>query len=217
MEFIQAIYQTIDSEQKDKFESFLLPTAEDYFEFMTSNGYLGTDFDTKSQDKMLKIRNKVNRFSEDELLITKENIERRKEGSSLVSLQVSKKISKKELIMGIYERESGKQYDVEQLDPEDARLKTFFSTVNLVDDLCNISEFITSLPEDMQLISLIEEIAKINYKLPANVYVPFSSESIRNYVIVHIPVSEIKIFKTKERAPYLITLECVRLEEISKF
>jgi len=40
--------------------------------------------------------------------------------------------------------------------------------------------------------------------------------SIRNYAILHIPSSECRVFQTKERAPYMITIEVFRPEEIMK-
>ncbi len=41
---------------------------------------------------------------------------------------------------------------------------------------------------------LIVELKRINQYLPASVYVPFVSQSLRNYAVLHIPVSEVKIF-----------------------
>ena len=40
---------------------------------------------------------------------------------------------------------------------------------------------------------------------------------MRNYVIGSIPISECHIFTTKTRAPYMITLECFRLDEINYY
>lgn len=69
-------------------------------------------------------------------------------------------------------------------------------------------------PEDKQLQILQKELFKINTMLPSNIYIPFLSDAIRNYVIVHIPVSETKIFRTKNRAPYMITVEMIRIDEL---
>jgi mRNA-degrading endonuclease toxin of MazEF toxin-antitoxin module len=42
--------------------------------------------------------------------------------------------------------------------------------------------------------TLIIELKRMNQHLPASVYVPFVSQSLRNYAVLHIPVSEVKIF-----------------------
>jgi len=63
--------------------------------------------------------------------------------------------------------------------------------------------------------TLLNELNKLNKNLPSNTYIPFLKESIRNYIVCHIPISEARIYKTKNRSPYMITLECVRLEEIN--
>ena len=42
-----------------------------------------------------------------------------------------------------------------------------------------------------------------------------SLESYRNYALLHVLPKECKVFKTKERCPYLITLELFRPEEMS--
>ena len=62
--------------------------------------------------------------------------------------------------------------------------------------------------------TLIEGLQAINQELPAKVYIPFLTESCRNYNILHIRVSEAKVFCTKTRAPYLCVLEMYRPEEI---
>ena len=101
-----------------------------------------------------------------------------------------------------------------QIDRDDLNLTSFLSTINFVDHLCNICEILISSPLDNQLKVLQNEIMKVNKVLPSNVYLPFMSETIRNYVIVHIPVSEARIFRTKNRAPYLITVEVIRIDEL---
>ena len=101
-----------------------------------------------------------------------------------------------------------------QIDRDDLNLTSFLSTINFVDHLCNICEILRNSPLDNQLKVLQNELMKTNKILPSNVYVPFMSESIRNYVIVHIPVSEARIFRTKNRAPYLITVEVIRIDEL---
>ena len=53
--------------------------------------------------------------------------------------------------------------------------------------------------------------------MPAAVYIPFVNNSARNYAVLHIPISEIKIFQTKERSPYVICLEVYRPDELKIF
>ena len=59
------------------------------------------------------------------------------------------------------------------------------------------------------------ELKKINKQLPSAVYIPFVSESSRNYVVLHIVADEAKIFRTKERCPLMLLVECYRPTEIS--
>jgi hypothetical protein len=105
---------------------------------------------------------------------------------------------------------------ITQIDTEDINLSSFLSSVNFVDHLCNICEVIRSTNPLDQHKTLLNEIKKVNKILPANIYIPFLNDSIRYYVIGQIPVSEIKIFKTKNRAPFMITVEAFRLEEITE-
>lgn len=60
-----------------------------------------------------------------------------------------------------------------------------------------------------------KELKKINKQLPAAVYLPFVSESARNYAVLHIVTEEAKIFRTKERCPLMLLIECYRPTEIA--
>jgi hypothetical protein len=62
---------------------------------------------------------------------------------------------------------------------------------------------------------LHQELKKINRSLPAAVYLPFVNESMRNYAVLHIVTEEAKIFKTKERCPLMLLIECYRPTEIA--
>jgi len=62
--------------------------------------------------------------------------------------------------------------------------------------------------------TLIEGLKTLNQELPAKVYLPFLTESCWNYNILHIWVSEAKVFCTKTWAPYLCVVEMYRPEEI---
>ena len=48
-------------------------------------------------------------------------------------------------------------------------------------------------------------LSEINAKLPAAVYLPLTKT--RNCVLLQLHVSELKLFKTKERAPFLVCFE----------
>lgn len=104
---------------------------------------------------------------------------------------------------------------VKQIDMDDINLSSFLSNVNFIDHLCNICEILRSTAIPNQNKTLLNELMKVNKILPANVYMPFLKDSIRNYVIAQIPLSEVKIYRTKNRAPYMITLECFRLDELT--
>ena len=54
----------------------------------------------------------------------------------------------------------------------------------------------------------------MNKFLPASVYIPFVSDSLRNYTVLNIVTSESRLFLTKERAPYMIVLELFRPDEM---
>ena len=63
---------------------------------------------------------------------------------------------------------------------------------------------------------LYEKLLEINKKLPCNVYLPFLADSTRNYLICHIPLDGVRIFRTKTRCPIMLTFELIRIDEINK-
>ena len=103
---------------------------------------------------------------------------------------------------------------IKQIDESDINLTAFLSNINFFDHLTKICERIRFLttPETRQS-ELFKEIIKINEYLPCNIYIPFSNKEMRNYIIGHISIKDTKVFKTKERAPIILTFECFRLEE----
>ena len=104
---------------------------------------------------------------------------------------------------------------IKQIDENDINLTSFLSNINFFDHLTNICERIRFIDSpDMRQSELIKEITKINENLPYNVYIPFSNKEIRNNLICHISIKDTKVFKTKERAPIILTFECFRLEEL---
>ena len=106
---------------------------------------------------------------------------------------------------------------IKQIDLDDVNLSSFLSNINFFDHLCNICDILINTQPNERKKVLLNEIHKINKILPANVYLPFLNSSIRNYLIGGISISECHIFKTKERAPYMITMECFRLDELNYF
>ena len=97
---------------------------------------------------------------------------------------------------------------------DDVNLLSFHSVISFFDDLCKIGRDLKGKDSSEFKEIIVKEITKINKKLPANVYLPFLSDNTRNYIIVHIPVTELKIFKTKERVPFMLVFEMIRLDEI---
>lgn len=102
------------------------------------------------------------------------------------------------------------------LDFLDINLTSFLSSINFIDILTDISERMGGILIDQQMKFLRHEMFKINNKIPANLYIPFLKKSIRNYIICHIPVTELRIFRTKNRAPFLITFEVIRIDELNE-
>ena len=80
------------------------------------------------------------------------------------------------------------------------------STPSFWEEMVRIGKDITySSP---RIVGLRKELREINKKLPAAVYLPFLK--FRNYVVVNINVETAKVFATKERSPYSISLEMIR-------
>ena len=109
----------------------------------------------------------------------------------------------------------GGMNSIKQIDTDDINLTSFLSNINFFDHLTNICERIRFIDSpEMRQSELIKEITKINENLPYNVYIPFSNKEMRNNLICHISIKDTKVYKTKERAPIILTFECFRLEEL---
>ena len=100
--------------------------------------------------------------------------------------------------------------------PLDINFISYHSSLNFIDHLCDISNELPKHPIDEQMLYLYEQLLEINKKLPCNVYLPFLAESTRNYLICHIPLDGVKIFRTKTRCPIMLTFEMIRIDEINK-
>ena len=98
----------------------------------------------------------------------------------------------------------------------DINFASYHSSLNFIDHLCDICNELTKYENDLQRIYLYNKLLEINKKLPCNVYLPFLKESTRNYIICHIPLEGIKIFRTKTRCPIMLTFEMIRIDEVNK-
>jgi hypothetical protein len=94
---------------------------------------------------------------------------------------------------------------------------SYFSSPNFVKRLCDLSDSLIEFMADRskQMDFLMAELKTINKRLPAAVYLPFVNDSIRNYVVLHIVADEAKIFRTKERCPLMLLMECYRPNELA--
>ena len=95
-------------------------------------------------------------------------------------------------------------------------VNAYLSTPQFIKTLTDLSDEVMkyTTPEEKKLF-LKKRLCEINKKLPSQVYIPFVSKSMRNYVILNIVVDEAKIFQTKERAPLLLCFEVFRPNEIT--
>lgn len=104
---------------------------------------------------------------------------------------------------------------IKLIDENDMNLTSFFSSINFFDTLCEISERLKTIENhNKREEEFLSELTMLNKGFPQNIYIPFSNRNTRNYVIMNISLNDCKIFKTKERAPFLLTCECIRLEEM---
>ena len=79
------------------------------------------------------------------------------------------------------------------------------STISFIQHLTEISTIIMRSGDKKAVLQ--KELSRVNLLLPACAYIPFSNIRTRNSFVLQIPVSEAKVFTTKERAPYLICIE----------
>ncbi|CAD8156732.1 unnamed protein product [Paramecium pentaurelia] len=86
----------------------------------------------------------------------------------------------------------------------------FQSNINFWNDITTISEELSKHQKKTE--QLHQFLNKINQNLPAAVYVPFVKNSVRNYAILNIVSKESRVFSTKMRSPYSLTLEIFRPE-----
>jgi hypothetical protein len=81
----------------------------------------------------------------------------------------------------------------------------YLSTPRFVKYLTDVSSDLLTTNNKVE--KLRGELTKLNEKLPANIYIPFVTDRIINYVVLKISIKETKVFVTKDKAPYLIAVE----------
>ena len=116
----------------------------------------------------------------------------------------------------IYEEKINIDTNITKKNLLDINFVSYHSTLNFIDHLCDISNELPKHPIEEQMTFLYEQLLEINKKLPCNVYLPFLEDSTRNYLICHIPLDGVKIFRTKTRCPIMLTFELIRIDEINK-
>lgn len=158
----------------------------------------------------------IEAFSDFEYDFAKKVEEKKTDNKDLVwgikIFKLDKKLSLNQVFIDLYQTQESLSF--KKVDPDDINLSSFFSNLVFIEKLCQICENLRNTPNENQLGLLQSEMMKLNKSLPSNVYVPFLNENIRNYVVVHVPVTEPKIFRTKTRAPYMITIELIRIDEL---
>ena len=227
------IIQTIFKSNFDKnlIENFYINGSNDYINYLKNENlifdYFNNKFDNTNSNKIflenkIKIREYLNDLNEFYYInqLKKENLlENKKENKnvSLINLKPS------EINLNLFkifnfvtndEKNINFQY-IKSIDNNDINLSSFLSNINFFDHLCNICDILLNSNFNERKKILLNEINKLNKILPCNVYVPFYNKNIRNFIVCGISISECHIFKTKTRAPFQITMECVRLDEIN--
>lgn len=92
--------------------------------------------------------------------------------------------------------------------PNENGYEPFSASLSFIERLTAISVLIMKSADKKAVLE--KELAKVNSILPACVYIPFNNPKIRDAFVLHIPLQEAKVFTTKERAPYLISIEVFR-------
>ena len=243
LHIIQTVFKS--ESNKDQLDNLYLSGSQEYINYLSQeniqkcyfNNSNSTNNDERSSE-FIEARNKfrtaLNKWSE--LLYEKELVKQGiKKSETIISqenqqlrsnlVQELNEFNPKDICLSLFrnydfltnDEESIHMQYVKQIDKDDVNLSSFLSNINFIDHLCNICDVLLNTVDGNRKKTLLNEIMKINKTLPANVYIPFINHSIRNYVVAAIPISEAKIFKTKERAPYMLTLECFRLDELNYY
>ena len=171
---------------------------------------INTDKETTNE---IKKKLKANDFIIDISNFELQNIDYTYEADSDDELNDERHYSLKEtVIMSDDMNENNKNSKI----PPDINFISYHSSLNFIEHLCDISNELPKHPINEQKLFLYAELTKINKKLPCNVYLPFLKDSTRNYIICHIPLEEVKIFRTKTRCPIMLTFEIIRIDETNR-
>ena len=240
---VQTVFKS-DSD-KNKIENFYLSGSEEYINYIKKQGLQKVYFNKEilglvSNDikQFFEVRNKfrdlISKYADSQYIKEIQKLNNSKNIEKLDLSQPEEEIlddltdisfSPREISLNLFKRYDYVTNDennihmqyMKQIDPNDINLSSFLSNTNFFDHLCNICDILLNTVESDRKKTLLTEIKKINKILPSNVYIPFLNSSIRNYVIASIPISECHIFKTKTRTPYMITIECFRLDELNYY
>ena len=240
---VQTVFKS-DSD-KNKIENFYLSGSEEYINYIKKKGLQKTYFnkeilglvsnDTKQYfEDRNKFRDLISKYADSQYIKEIQKLNNNKNIEKLDLSQPEEEIlddltdisfSPREISLNLFKRYDYVTNDeknihmqyMKQIDPDDINLSSFLSNTNFFDHLCNICDILLNTVESDRKKTLLSEIKKINKILPSNVYIPFLNNSIRNYVIASIPISECHIFKTKTKTPYMITIECFRLDELNYY
>ncbi|CAD8052440.1 unnamed protein product [Paramecium sonneborni] len=87
----------------------------------------------------------------------------------------------------------------------------FISNILFWNDIMRICDELSKI-QNKKTEVLQQLLQRINKCLPASVYVPFVKNQVRNYAILKIVPQESKVFSTKMRSPFSLTLELYRPE-----
>lgn len=94
-------------------------------------------------------------------------------------------------------------------------VSSYLSTPQFIMALTNLSDAVMEQPTNKDKLRFTKmELCKLNRRLPAQVYLPFVSKSMRNYAVLNVVAEDAIVFKTKERAPLLLTFEVYRPTEM---
>ena len=88
--------------------------------------------------------------------------------------------------------------------PKKGLRDNYMSCIWFFERLTQIADMILGVKRKKEIVT--REIKKLNLLLPASVYIPFPGRTSSN-VVLHIPPDSVKVFETKEKAPYLVSLE----------
>ena len=240
---VQTVFKS-DSD-KNKIENFYLSGSEDYINYIKKQGLqkvyfnkeiLGLQSNDIKQyfEDRNKFRDLLSKYVDSQYIKEIHKLNNNKNIEKLDLSQPEEEIledltdisfNPREISLNLFKRYDYVTNDennihmqyMKQIDPNDINLSSFLSNTNFFDHLCNICDILLNTAESDRKKTLLSEIKKINKILPSNVYIPFLNNSIRNYVIASIPISECHIFKTKTKTPYMITIECFRLDELNYY